>query len=134
MNEQLTRAVEKSKPGTYPGTFFYTCSDNVQTCAEARQYSRAAAPPQGQDDECPLKADENAVGRLVLVPRTMWPDYTCLENGGAGWVAEVRKVRHGWATLSFLYDKDELGRPAADEILPLKLLTPLKQSVPLRGG
>ena len=29
------------------------------------------------------------VGDRVLVPREMWPDFACDENGGAGWTASV---------------------------------------------
>jgi hypothetical protein len=35
----------------------------------------------------------NCVGRRVLCPRAMWPGVACHTHGGAGWEAQVTKVR-----------------------------------------
>ena len=34
-------------------------------------------------------------GDRVLVPREMWPDFACDENGGAGWTASVVGTSRG---------------------------------------
>ena len=101
---------------------------HAERCAVAQECSEATAQQQGAD--VPLTAT-NAVGRRVLVPRSVWPTYSCTERGGDGWEAKVLRVRHGWATVSFAYDTDEHGRRVANEQLPLKLLQPL---VPGRCG
>ena len=36
-----------------------------------------------------------AAGDRVLVPREMWPDFACDENGGAGWTASVVGTSRG---------------------------------------
>ena len=36
----------------------------------------------------------NAEGRGVLVPRRVWPEYECNENGGAGWDAVVVRAMY----------------------------------------
>ena len=94
----------------------------------AQDCSEVAANTQKPEDIRPL-TPANAVGRRVLVPRSLWPTYPCNEHGGKGWEAKVLRVWRGWATLAFVYDVDCDGRPAANEELQLKHLKPLVQEV-----
>ena len=79
----------------------------------------------------------NALGRDVLVPRAMWPDYPCEECGGEGWLAQVVRVRvctRGVAALvEFRHVCDEHGRRFANEWLELCLLEPRSRARVARG-
>ena len=70
----------------------------------------------------------NAVGRHVLVPRTLWPTYPCEECGGHGWLANVVQVyprtRKPAARVEFTYARDEHGLPYRTETLELSKLQP----------
>ena len=78
----------------------------------------SAAPP-------PL-TNKNAIGRLVLVPKDLWPDYACDEHGGLGWEAMVIRADRDWAKVNFLHAKDECGREHRDVYLQLSALRPLR--------
>ena len=70
---------------------------------------------------------KTAKGRRVLIPRTMWPDYACTEQGGTGWAARIKScsARDGIARVHFESAIDEEGRPYPDEHLMLSDLQPL---------
>ena len=72
----------------------------------------------------PLQPD-NAVGRRALVPRSMWPDYTCNEHSGKGWEVLITKVNQQAATVAFIHAVTARGLPYADERVQLHALTPL---------
>ena len=72
----------------------------------------------------PLTA-ANAVGRRVLVPATLYPQYNCSEHGGAGWECLAVAATSQTAKVRFLFERTLDGRPYADERLPLGLLQPL---------
>jgi hypothetical protein len=63
------------------------------------------------------------VGRVVLVPRALWPTEPCDEEGGRGWTAIVLKSRWKIVTVRFLKTK------AADEHLHLDVLQPIDPRV-----
>ena len=74
---------------------------------------------------------ENAVGRRVLVPSSMWPEYACDDSGGEGWEGLVLRAEHVWsgsrweasALVHFLHARDHTtGLPFANEILCLDAL------------
>ena len=68
----------------------------------------------------------NAVGRLVMVPRAVWPSYSCNEQGGLGWEAVVRScTRQGYARLKFIQATTASGVRYADVDLYLSALVPL---------
>ena len=50
------------------------------------------------------------IGRLVLVPANVYPEYECTERGGRGWVGKIISQRQdGVAQIDFLYATDENG-------------------------
>ena len=76
------------------------------------------APP------APLSRD-NAIGRRVLVPAGVYPQYACSEHAGAGWESLVLSATGLTAVVRFLYARTNDGRPYQDERLPLAQLKPL---------
>ena len=84
--------------------------------------SRAAG---SSTDPLPLEP-KNAKGRCVLIPHSMWPDYECTENGGAGWSAVIKTCTAGGiAKVQFDTATDDEGRPYPDEHVRLSDLRPL---------
>jgi hypothetical protein len=73
----------------------------------------------------PLQRGQACVGRLVLVPAKLWPDYSCDEHGGEGWEAQVRRCANGRATVKFLHARDAEGNEYPDEHLSIEQLVPL---------
>ena len=111
------------------------------TCAQAAaqrgevetRKRRAAAQPSDEQPRSrlgaaarwPLQRGCACVGRKVLVPAHLWPDYTCDEHGGDGWEAQVTRCVRGRATVRFLHAKDAQGDSYPDEHLDVSVLTPL---------
>ena len=87
----------------------------------------ARAPPTQPLAQAPPSAlsGPSDVGRRVLVPRGLWPAYTCTEHGGAGWEAVVRSASHTTAVVRFCHARTARGLSYADERLPLSSLQPL---------
>jgi len=90
----------------------------------AEEKPAAAMPPSkspGSGAKRGHADEDDAVGRHVLVPATLWPDYKCGERDGVGWEARVVKVRKKdkVAKLTFMYATDASGRPYEDVHLPL---------------
>ena len=75
-------------------------------------------------DSSPLTRS-NAVGRHILVPRHTWPDYSCSENGGAGWSGVIVNLKGGAATVAFIQATTPRGLPYEDVVLDLGVLSPL---------
>ena len=65
------------------------------------------------------------MGRRVLVPASLWPDYACDEHGGEGWEAQVLRCAQGRATVRFLHARDPDGKTYPDEHLDIAQLVPL---------
>ena len=40
--------------------------------------------------------------RMIIVPHEQFPNESCNENGGLGWSAKVKAVKHGVATLKLV--------------------------------
>lgn len=78
----------------------------------------AAAPP------APLTKD-NAVGRRVLVPASLYPQYACNEFSGTGWEGLALSATSVTIVVRFLHARTTDGRPYQDERLPLDTLLPL---------
>ena len=72
----------------------------------------------------PLTAG-NVVGRRVLVPASVYPQYTCTERAGAGWECLVISATGVSAVVRFTHARTADGRPYADERLPLHAVQPL---------
>ena len=84
--------------------------------------SRAAG---SSTDPLPLEP-KSAKGRCVLIPHSMWPDYECKENDGAGWSAVIKTCTAGGiARVQFDTATDDEGRPYPDEHVRLSDLRPL---------
>ena len=81
-------------------------------------------PPPAAQPSAPLNRG-NAVGRRVLVPATLYPQYTCSEHAGAGWEGLVLSATAVTAVVRFLHDRTADGRPYQDERLPLDRLQPI---------
>lgn len=67
----------------------------------------------------------NAVGRRVLVARSLWPKDACDEHNGMGWEASVLRTSAITAVVRFSFARTRDGRPYQDERVPLAELTPL---------
>ena len=65
------------------------------------------------------------MGRRVLVPATLYPQYKCSEHAGTGWEGLVLSATAATAVVRFLHDRAADGRPYQDERLPLDRLQPL---------
>jgi len=92
----------------------------VHCCHCNRRFKNAVRCAEHERDACvkrPL-----AAGRIVLVPRKVWPNEPCNEQGGRGWTAVVRHLKGTRATVRFLATK------AADEHLHVEVLEPLPPS------
>ena len=85
----------------------------------------APATPTGPTGPVPALTRANAVGRRVLVPSALYPQYVCSEHAGAGWEGQLLSATSVTAVVRFLYARSADGRPYADERLPLDRLTPL---------
>ena len=70
-------------------------------------------------------AQANAVGRRVLVPADIYPQYKCSEHQGRGWEGLVMTASAHTAKVHFTSARTVDGRPYADERLPMSLLLPL---------
>ena len=76
-------------------------------------------------DDRPL-TQNNAPGRRVLVPRSIWPNYPCEEHNSAGWEASVKRMTtENGALVSFLHATTARGIPYEDVVLQLGVLSPL---------
>ena len=75
-------------------------------------------------DPLPLQP-KSAKGRCVFIPHSIWPDYECTENGGAGWSAVIKTCTAGGiAKVQFDHATDDEGRPYPDEHVRLSDLRP----------
>lgn len=97
-------------------------SSRPRAAPPALHRTRAARRPAA--DSRPLTA-ENAVGRIVLVPASLWPSYQCTEHEGKGWEARILNASSRNATIRFAYAVTARGRRYKDERLPLGSLVPL---------
>ena len=78
-------------------------------------------------------------GTKVIIPRSVWPAYPCVEHGSQGWEAVVRSATSKTALLRFVRAATPSGRPYKDIRLPLDALRQPPQgsttTVPyIRGG
>lgn len=72
------------------------------------------------------RAGPSLQGRRMLVPHSIWPDYSCSENDGAGWAAIIMSVCSGGIVrVHFKSATDEEGLPYPDELLRVEDLRPL---------
>ena len=72
------------------------------------------------------RAGPSLQGRRMLVPHSIWPDYACTENDGAGWAVIIMSVCSGdIAKVHFDSATDDEGLPYPDEFLRLEDLSPL---------
>ena len=95
----------------------------------------AAAPPARPPRAAPFPAapathpapltPANAVGRRVLVPAQLYPQYRCDEQGGMGWEALVVRATATTAVVHYVSARAADGRPYADDRLPLSRLKPI---------
>jgi hypothetical protein len=65
------------------------------------------------------------VGRLVLIPRALWPADTCTEHGGRGWAARIITQVRGVVHLRFQHATTARGIPFQDVTLQLSAVEPL---------
>lgn len=84
----------------------------------------AAAPVSPPPDLRPLFGGRRDVGRRVLIPRSLWPEWECDERDGDGWVAEVKQCLRGRATVRCVHAADDDGR-AYEADLDCKVLRPV---------
>ena len=84
-----------------------------------------APTPEPPANLTPLPGSQDCVGRRVLVPRHVWPDYSCDENDERGWTAHIVGYSRGAATIRFAHATDERGLPYPDERLQIGALAPI---------
>ena len=99
------------------GTRLSATAQAVLDAADDAEAATGASPPEPAPDLSPLPASKDAIGRRVLVARTIWPNYVCDENGGRGWTAHVINYSRGVATVRFAHATDARGLPYPDETL-----------------
>ena len=107
-------------------TFARSISARAQAVLDAADEAAALPPaaPPAAVDLSPLVA-QTCTGRRVLVPATIYPTYTCMENGGLGWTALIASCVRGACGVRFLEARDPRGIPYADVQLQLAVLQPL---------
>ena len=100
-------------------------SARARAVLDAADDAEAAADkePEPAPDLSPL--DGNALGRRVLVPRSLYPTYACDENDGRGWTARVVNYRGGVATTRFTHATTARGIPYEDVLLRIHVLQPM---------
>ena len=81
-------------------------------------------PPPTPVDTSPITA-ANVVGRQLLVPAPVYPQYNCAENGGRGWACLAISATSVTAVVRFLNARTSDGRPYENVRLPLSQLQPL---------
>ena len=86
---------------------------------------RAAPPPAAPATHPAPLTPANAVGRRVLVPAQLYPQYRCDEQGGRGWEALVVRATATTAVVHYVSARTADGRPYADDRLPLSRLKPI---------
>ena len=67
----------------------------------------------------------NAVGRRVLVPAEIYPQYKCSEHQGRGWECLAMTATAQTVKVRFTFARTADGRPYEDERLPMSLLQPM---------
>ena len=67
----------------------------------------------------------NAVGRRVLVPAEIYPQYKCSEHQGRGWECLAMTATAQTVKVRFTFARTANGRPYEDERLPMSLLQPM---------
>ena len=81
----------------------------------ASKRPRIGAPPLTRPTGTPARLLQlqgaPKLGDSVVVPSTLWPAYTCLELGGAGWMATVVRVHKTTARVTFDHARTRDGRP-----------------------
>ena len=98
--------------------------------ADARRSHWLRPPPVAPRPVVPVAhaaplAMANAVGRRVLVPAQLYPQYRCDERGGEGWEATVVRATSTTAVVHYVSARTADGRPYADDRLPLTRLQPI---------
>ena len=106
------------------GPVVHTPVTPMRTKARTAPSPATAVPPSAAQPLTPLSRG-NAVGRRVLVPATLYPQYKCSEHAGTGWEGLVLSATAATAVVRFLHDRAADGRPYQDERLPLDRLQPL---------
>lgn len=70
------------------------------------------APVPAPQPRAPAQPRPFAVGDNIVVPASLWPTYSCTENGGAGWTAVVTAITNQTACCRFT------ARDANNELWP----------------
>jgi len=60
-----------------------------------------------------------------MVPRHVWPNYSCSEHSGRGWSGVIVSVNGDAATVAFTHATTPRGLPYEDVQLTLETLSPL---------
>ena len=92
-----------------------------------RSHQAAPAPRQPAASQVSLgpgaaPSATDGIGCPVLVPRALWPSYTCNENGGNGWSGAIVSFCGSTAVVKFTSAATATGQRYEDERLPLSSL------------
>ena len=95
--------------------------DNITETAQAPTPPANTSPPE------PAQAPTDAPRERQLVPREMWPDYSCTEHNGKGWEVEITETSKDkrYGRCRFIKNTDPNGRPFFSEWIELARLLPL---------
>ena len=76
--------------------------DDALPTRQRQQVSRftPSAPPPKPPPKAPAVREPRTSPRR-MVPASIWPDYTCIENDGAGWNVEVLRTSKGRSLIHF---------------------------------
>ena len=78
--------------------------------------SGSESPPTPPPNLSPLTGFSRDVGRRVMVPASLWPDWPCEEFAGRGWLAIIERSLRSRATVRFLVAHDDAGRPFVEHL------------------
>jgi hypothetical protein len=74
------------------------------------------SPPTPPPNLSPLTGFSRDVGRRVMVPAHLWPDWPCEEFEGRGWLAVIERSLRSRATVRFLVAHDDAGHPFVEHL------------------
>ena len=89
---------------------------------QATSFSEEQARPQRLTQPAPART---APKPLVMVPREVWPRFTCTENDGLGWTAEVAQRHKDRVQVRFTEARTDKGAAWGLEWLQPDLVVPL---------
>ena len=95
---------------------YRSCVGLTAYCECRCEYAKFGSFFQLPPNLSPLTGSSRDVGRRVMVPASLWPDWPCEEFEGRGWLAVIERSLRSRATVRFLVAHDDAGRPFVEHL------------------